>query len=89
MPVVITSPAFGDLRAIQSYIGDESPRAASRIAIALLAACDSLEHLPECGRPGRKSGTRELTIIWPYVVVYRVKDDLVEILRIWHGAQDR
>jgi plasmid stabilization system protein ParE len=25
----------------------------------------------------------------PYIVTYRVKDSAVEILQIWHGAQDR
>jgi plasmid stabilization system protein ParE len=32
-------------------------------------------------------GTREL-VGPPYVVVYRSTEEIVEILHIWHGAQD-
>nr|WP_240606406.1 type II toxin-antitoxin system RelE/ParE family toxin [Phenylobacterium kunshanense] len=55
----------------------------------MIAACDALEHLPERGRPGLVSGTREISLIWPYVIVYRIRPETVEIVRIWHGAQDR
>jgi len=27
--------------------------------------------------------------LWPYVIVYRITPEGVQILRIWHGAQDR
>jgi plasmid stabilization system protein ParE len=48
-----------------------------------------LELFPERGRPGLVEGTRELTSVWPYVIVYRIKHETIEILRIWHGAQGR
>jgi plasmid stabilization system protein ParE len=32
-------------------------------------------------------GAREL-VISPYVVVYRSAEEIVEILYVWHGAQD-
>jgi toxin ParE1/3/4 len=57
--------------------------------VALTAACDGLEHLPERARPGIVVGTREITTIWPYVIVYRIVAGDVEVLRVWHGAQDR
>ncbi len=87
--IVFTDDALGDLHQIRSYIGQQNPAAASRIAVQLVAACDSLEYLPERGRPGLIAGTRELVAIRPYVIVYRVRADTVEILRVWHGAQDR
>ena len=89
MPVVFTRAARADLVRIRSYIGERNSAAASRIAVQIIAACDRLEHLPERGRPGRVPGTRELTIIWPYVIVYRIGPQAVEILRLWHGAQER
>ncbi|WP_238578719.1 type II toxin-antitoxin system RelE/ParE family toxin [Inquilinus limosus] len=55
----------------------------------MIATCDRLEYLPERGRPGIVAGTRELTAFWPYVIVYRITPAAVEIIRIWHGAQDR
>jgi toxin ParE1/3/4 len=89
MPVVLTADALADLANIRSYIGEHNPFAATRVAVQLIAACDRLEYLPERGRPGVVLGTRELTALWPYVIVYRVTPAAVEILRIWHGAQDR
>jgi plasmid stabilization system protein ParE len=42
---------------------------------------------PAFGRLGEVKGTREL-VSPPYVVVYRSTEEIVEILHIWHGAQD-
>lgn len=40
-------------------------------------------------RKGRIVGSRELVLPGsPYIVVYRIKDEAVEIDRIYHGAQD-
>jgi plasmid stabilization system protein ParE len=89
MPVRYTRTALQNLAAIRAYIGTDNPAAANRIAVQIVAACDRLEYLPERGRPGLKPGTRELVAIWPYVIVYRIRSDVVEILNIWHGAQDR
>lgn len=89
MPVVFSPEALDDLGSIRSYIGLDNPFAASRMAVELVAACDRLEQMPERGRPGLYPGTREVTTVWPYVIVYRHVADRVEIVRIWHGAQDR
>lgn len=89
MSVVFSPEALADLTEIRAYIGQDNPFAASRIAVQLIAACDRLEYLPERGRPGLVAGTREITTVWPYVIVYRIRDVNVEIVRIWHGAQDR
>jgi toxin ParE1/3/4 len=59
------------------------------MAVQIVAACDRLDLMPERGRPGLVSGTRELTGAWPYVIVYQIKPEAIEIIRIWHGAQDR
>jgi len=39
------------------------------------------------GRPGRKPGTREITLGSLPVIIYRVQNEAVEIVRILHGAQ--
>ena len=89
MRVIYTRAALRSLSAIREYIGRENPAAANRVAVQIVAACDRLEYLPERGRPGLQTGTRELVALWPYVIVYRVTPDAVEILNIWHGAQSR
>ena len=89
MPVIYSRTALRSLAEIRAYIGTQNPSAANRVAVQLVAACDRLEYLPERGRPGLVPGTRELVVIWPYVIVYRIHAENVEILNIWHGSQER
>jgi toxin ParE1/3/4 len=64
--------------------------AARQFGQELLLAGDSLSLFPKRGRKGRSLGTRELTTIFPYVIVYELDaNEDVAILRIWHGAQHR
>jgi toxin ParE1/3/4 len=49
---------------------------------------DRLADYPKLGRPGRVKGTRELVVNrTPFIVVYRIKGEIVQILRVLHGAQ--
>jgi hypothetical protein len=47
----------------------------------------SLGAMPNRGRIGRIAGTREL-VSAPFIIVYRIEAEIVEILRIYHSAQD-
>jgi toxin ParE1/3/4 len=76
-----------DIGRIRRYIAIDSPIAAGRMINALFAACDGLAQFPNRGRRGPK-GTRELTTVWPYIIVYRVREDgTVDVEHIRHGAQ--
>ena len=47
-----------------------------------------LENYPFMGKSGRVDGTRELIISnSPYMIIYRVKEETVEILRILHTSK--
>jgi plasmid stabilization system protein ParE len=81
--------ARSDLEAIFAYLLPTNPFAAERVVQALTVAADSLETFLHRGRPGRVEGTRELTAVWPYIIVYEVRAEAVVILRVWHGARDR
>jgi toxin ParE1/3/4 len=84
-----TTPATNDLYHIIQHIQQDNPDAASKVAETLYDGCSSLENFPHLGRKGRIAGTRELIYSGlPYIVVYRVYDQVIEILRIYHGAQD-
>ncbi|MDE1149094.1 MAG: type II toxin-antitoxin system RelE/ParE family toxin [Azospirillaceae bacterium] len=87
--VLWSDDALSDIEVHVAYIDQFNPEAANRLARALLAAGHSLAMFPQRGRPGLEPDTRELTVAWPYVIVYRVRDDMVEIARVWHGAQER
>ena len=51
-------------------------------------AVERLAASPAIGRPGRVADTRELVIPGtPYIIPYRVKSDVVQIITVLHSAQ--
>lgn len=81
--------AADDLERIVDRIEQENPAAARRVAEIIYERCGSLGESPNRGRTGRIEGTRELIFApLPYIVVYRVRVESVEIVRIYHSAQD-
>jgi toxin ParE1/3/4 len=91
MPLRWTEPAASDLTHICDYLEEhEGSTTARRVALSIYERVSSLVKFPELGRTGLKPGTRELILAGlPYLAVYRLRGDAVEILRILHGAQDR
>ena len=88
MRVVWTARALRDLAALRAYISQDNLPAAERQVEFVLAAVAGLARFPDIGRPGRRSGTRELVVgRTPYLVPYRVRGELVEVLRVLHGRQ--
>ncbi len=89
MRVRWTIPATDDLYNIIHRIQSDNPDAAAEVAESLYDGCGGLRRFPHLGRKGRISGTRELVFAGlPYIVVYRIQDQVVEVMRIYHGAQD-
>jgi toxin ParE1/3/4 len=85
-----TPAAAADLEHISNYLKDRHPRYRIPTMRKLYAAILSLKDWPHRGRVGREGGTRELLLEpLPDVAVYRVKEQSVEVLRIYHAAQDR
>jgi toxin ParE1/3/4 len=87
--IIVWSPrAIEHLAHVRSHIARENPKAANRIAGALLDAVERLAELPNLGRPGRAPGTRELVEPGtPYVIPYRLRGDRLEVLAVFHGRQ--
>ena len=83
-----TRPALADLIEAQNYIARDNPSAAAAVAQRVWDATENLRDNPEMGREGHVPGTREWPVTQtPYLIVYRVRNDAVEILRIWHGRR--
>jgi toxin ParE1/3/4 len=87
MHVRWTPAAADDFENIVRHIREENLQAARQVADEIYKSLQRLLTFPSMGRPGEKSGTREL-VIPPYVVVYRIAPEFVELLRIWHSAQN-
>lgn len=89
MRVQWSAPSLSDLRDISSYLEAAADlRTANRITRAIYESVQSLKKLPNRGRPGRMTDTRELVVPrLPYIIVYRLLQNRVAIVRILHGAQ--
>lgn len=89
MKRVWTRPALADLDEAQTYIAKENPAAATLVANRVWDASKKLCDNPEIGRSGHVPETREFVVgQTPYLIVYRVHNDSIQILRLWHGRQN-
>ncbi len=80
--------ALVDLDNVESYVAQDNPVAAAEVALKIINAVSMLEQQPGLGRPGRVPGTKELVIPnTPYIVPYRVKEGIVQVLRVYHSAR--
>ena len=87
MQIRWTKSASQNLDHIENYIAEENSAAAIDIVFRIFQAVEMLATHPHIGRPGRIIGIRELVISGtPFIVPYRVKDNFVEILRVFHTA---
>ncbi len=81
--------ALDNLDSIGQYIAKDDPVAAGRTVLRILDAVDAMAASSQVhmGRPGRVAGTRELVVTPNYLVPYRIKGDVLEVLRVMHARQ--
>ena len=84
-----TPDASGDLAKIHQDIARDAPAAAPAFILRLLDSVARLHHFPGSGRVGAEFGTESLrqNIVGSYRIVYRLRGDEVEIVRVRHGAR--
>lgn len=84
--VALSARAVLDLVEIRAFIASRgAPLAALRHAAKLEALIEKLEQFPQrCRHVG--GGVRELTAVAPYIVRYRLRGNIVEVIRVRHGA---
>ncbi|HEV2133877.1 MAG TPA: type II toxin-antitoxin system RelE/ParE family toxin [Terracidiphilus sp.] len=88
MRLIWSKAAARDLQQVASHIAQDSEQAAQLVESRIHEAAKLLLIIPEAGRPGRVSGTRELVALrTPYILVYRRNSGRIHILRIYHGAR--
>ncbi|MFM6072819.1 MAG: type II toxin-antitoxin system RelE/ParE family toxin [Dolichospermum sp.] len=80
--------ALRNLEQVRNYIIQDNPTAAQELIIKIQNAANQLEKYPFMGKSGRVEGTKELIISnSPYMIIYRVKEESVEVLRILHTSK--
>ena len=72
---------------IVEYVSQDSPQAAVELAHLIRAKADTLATRPNRYRAGRIKGTRELVVLPNYLIVYRVAQGQVTVLRVRHARR--
>ena len=89
MPRLIWSPeSLDDLRNIAAWLAPRDARAGLAALRAIRAAADRLTDYPRIGRaidePFRVLGVRTT----PYLIIYRLHGDAIDIIRVRHRRED-
>jgi len=86
-----TSRAECDLEEIAYHIGvtESDPRVATALIDAICAKCEGYANQPEMGTLEEHLGDGlRCFVSRPFVVVYRRREDGIDIVRVVHGSRD-
>lgn len=89
MRIVWTAMANRMLDGVGEYIAKDNPQAATKLLKQIRKSVNLLQTHPFMGRRTEFEGVRELVVHPNYLVSYRVGNDSVQILQVWHVAQQR
>jgi plasmid stabilization system protein ParE len=92
----VTGYRFGpgvreDLAGIWEYIAADNPDAADEFLDIVYAQFDHLAAFPRLGHSRPDLAHTRPFLFWPvrnYLIVYRIHQDIVEILAVTHAARD-
>lgn len=89
MKVRWAEPALQQLHEAYDYVQLDKPDAAERLIARIEVAVDRLRAFPQMGKPSMRPKARGLAIPGtPFVVVYRVGDNAIDIVALFHRAQN-
>jgi toxin ParE1/3/4 len=90
MIVRFSVAARADIQSIHDYIAQENPRIAAHVVGTIEKSTLRLAMFPLSGRIGAVETSRELVIPrLPYIVVYRLVAETVEIIAVFHASQNK
>jgi toxin ParE1/3/4 len=83
--VTWTKRSLIHLEAELAYYGQINSQLAKELSIIIKNSISKIQNMPGIGQAGKKIGSRELILqTFPYIIVYRVRDNILEILSIVH-----
>ena len=89
MKILWARIALRHLSEAREYLELENPEAAIRQIDLIERTVQRISLFPMMGRTGMRAGTREFPVPGtPYILVYRVGEDRLEILAVLHGVRD-
>lgn len=92
LPVEFREAALADIEQIVRYLRDQgaSPGTAHAFVERIRARCQRIGGVPEGSpvRPDLGPGFRLAPFVNSAVIIYRLTDDTVEVLRIYYGGRN-
>ena len=78
-----------NLDSIHAYVAQDNPQAATRVIQQIIDRVDDLAANPnlDSSRLGRVAGTRELVIPPSYIIPFRIKGEVLQVIRVFHTRQ--
>ena len=93
MRLVWLPAARDDIQRLYDFLMEKDPRAAERAVRAVQVGAKRLLEYPLMGhRMDDETERRELYVpfgIGAYVLRYRIKDDTIIVIRVWHSREAR
>ena len=84
-----TAPALADLREIDAWLSEHArPEIALVTLLHIRRRARFLEDFPHGGRPIAQNSRVLRVIDTPHVILYRLVDGVVQILRVQHERED-
>ena len=84
-----SAAALLDMRRISAYVSQSNRPAAKKLVQGFRRSARHLAEHPFLGRRTQIEEVRELVVHPNYVLSYRVGNDFVQVLQVWHVAQQR
>ena len=90
MKILFNEAARDDILRIHDYIHQHNPAAAARVVASIQQSTNRLGSFPYSGRSGGVVGTREVVVPQlPYIVVYQITPEHIEVIAVFHAAENR
>lgn len=85
--IIWSNEARMDMRDILAYIARRDVAASKRLRQLITNSVLPILENPFLYRPGRIAGTREIVVHPNYIVVYRIREGAINVLRVLHSRQ--
>ena len=83
--VLWTKRSISNLEAELNYYGQINPNLAKELSNIVKDSIEKIQFMPGIGREGKKISYREYVLQkYPYIIAYRVRNNVLEVLAIIH-----
>lgn len=90
MKVHWTDHALAQLESIHEHIAQDAPTYATRVVDRITRRSEQVSAFPQSGRrvPEYHADDIREVVESPYRLIYRIKEDQIDVLAVLHGAQE-